>query len=94
MGFFDRWHDNQVNSAIDVLNSGQAGTLARGAVSTLIKHPDANPFAMPSLVNVARMHPDPALRELAKWGLQRISISHKDPVVRERASKAVNRLSD
>lgn len=95
MGIFGKSYENNVvNGAIDVLNSKQSGLLVKGAVSTLIKHPAANPFAMRSLINVAKRHSDPDMRELATEGLLSISQSHKDPIVRKRAQDALNQLED
>jgi hypothetical protein len=93
MGFFQRWHERQVNNAIGVLSTTKNKFIAKGAVNTLIKHSDADPSAIPYLVDLAVKHPDPALCQLAENGLRKIVHTHKDPAVRERAQKALNQLT-
>jgi hypothetical protein len=92
MGLFDRWHESRVKNAISVLNTTTSKIVARGAINTLIRHPDADQSVIPSLADCAVKHPDPFLRQLAEKALRKIAHIHKDPDVKERAGKALKQL--
>ncbi|MCG8345781.1 MAG: hypothetical protein MI685_11590 [Chlorobiales bacterium] len=94
MGFLDGLRESQVQAAIDTLNSTSSKLMLKGAVNTLAKNADTNPFVIPSLRNVAAVHPNDEIRTLAETQLRRISQVHHDPVIRNRAKKALDSLDD
>ncbi len=93
MKLFRRWQESQVNNAINVLNTTKSRIVARGALNKLLKHPEASPSAISSLLDLALKHPDPAFREKAESGIRKIAHTHKDPEIKERAGKALKELA-
>ncbi|MCU7850099.1 MAG: hypothetical protein KZQ89_19335 [Candidatus Thiodiazotropha sp. (ex Lucinoma kastoroae)] len=98
MGLFsdlkEKFYDNRVNEAIHVLNTTQSKTLAIGAVTTLAKHPDANPFAVRTLRKIALSYPEPSIQALAMESLIKISTSHKDSVVRDNVQRILDEFNE
>ena len=90
----DKFYDNRVKEAIEVLNTTQSKTLAAGAVATLAKHPDANPFAVRALRKVAIAYPEPSIQQQAMESLHKIASSHKDAVVRDRVQRILDEFSE
>ncbi len=93
MSLIRRWQESQVSNAINVLNTTRSRIVARGALKKLLKHPEASPSAISSLLDLAVKHPDPAFREKAESGLRKIAHTHKDPALKERAGKALKELA-
>lgn len=92
--FREKLNDTKVRQAIDVLNSGPSEFMAAGAVTTLAKHPDANPFAVRALRKVAMEYPVASIREQAMDSLREIARTHKDIYVRERVQGILDEFSE